>query len=316
MRVIDRIKKFIFLMGAAVMLSMAGITTLWAQQQGSVEYYLQLIEKNTAGILTQVNNLPSYLAALGAFLLSWMAPDDSSTTEQLQGSFATIGSSIIEDIDAQKNLQGQLTATLFSPPPPAAPLTPANLSAPATTQNSILKLLPNINDLSYATLIGTPPSPKAPNLAQAPYNYIANASGITLQHTMPGLSWQGSLSGQIKYQNYYNTIMAAKSFNAYVLSNEYAETQNKHKMSAAQQALITQASDSTWMATIATEKLGQVLRQILMFQSQSYVLLTQLVQLQKQSLTAQVMTNSLIIAGYQNNETLMVAKAQGVAPQP
>lgn len=314
MRVKEFIKKFLVLIGAAITLSFATIGTLRAQD-GNTEYYLNLIEQHTKGTLDQVNNLPNYLAGLGAFIVSWMTPDTSQSTTQMQGNFATIGSALVADNEAQSDLQPQLTATLFSPAPPAAPLSPASLALPADAQNSILKILPNVNDLAYSTLLGLPPSPKAPNVAQAPYNYIANASGITLLHTMPGQNWQGSLSNQIKYQNYYNTIMAVKSFNAYVLSQQYVEAQNKNPLTTAQMALVAQASNSEWIANIASEELGIVLRQILMFQSQSYVLLTQLIQLQRQALTAQVMTNSLLVAGYQNSESYMASKAQGVSPQ-
>jgi hypothetical protein len=312
MRVVRRMMKFVLLIGVSIILTFTSLSNIWAQGGGDL---LAQIAANTAGILTNVNNLPNYMQSLGNYIISWMTNDTSSTTQQMQGSFANIGGAIVQDSTTQTALQAQLTATQFSPPPPASPLTPANLSAPANSPNSILNSLPNINDLAFATMLGKPPSPKAPNVAKSPYNYIVNASGITLPHAMPGMNWQGTLTNQIKYRNYYNTLMSIESFNAYVLSSQYAEAQSGNALTTAQNTLVSQASSSTWIAQIATEELGKVLRQILMFESQSYVLLTQLVQTQKQMLAAQVMTNSILIASLQNTESLLVSNAQGIPPQ-
>jgi hypothetical protein len=78
--------------------------------------------------------------------------------------------------------------------------------------------------------------------------------------------------------------------------------------------LVTQAGNATWLKNIAAEEIGIVLREILVFQSQSYVLLTQLVQTQKQLLTATVMSNTLMIQNNRQNEAYLAAKAQGVTP--
>lgn len=317
MRAINWLKKFIALMATALALTVVIVPNLAAQ--GDSTSLLQLIANNTSGILQQVNTAPSTLSnvlqSLATYITSWTSNDTSKFTTQAQGIFGNIGASITNSTNAQLGMQPQLLATQLSPLPPSAPFTTANIKAPSNAPNSILSILPNVNDLSYASLLGTPPSPKAPNAAQSPYNYVVNASGITLAHVMPGLNWQGNVSDQAKYRNYYNTIMASESFNAYVLSNQYAQSQNNNGLIAAQNQLISLATSTNWFTSIASQELGVVLRQILMFESQNYVLMTQFMQIQNQLLAAQVMTNSLLIASAQNTETLLVSKAQGVSPQ-
>jgi hypothetical protein len=111
--------------------------------------------------------------------------------------------------------------------------------------------------------------------------------------------------------HYYNTVMAAESFNGYVLANQYAESQTNNGLSQAQLSLVTQASSSDWIANVASEQMGMVFRQLLMFESQLYVLMTQMLQTQKQLLIAQAMTNALLIATNQMNEGILASKAQG-----
>ena len=129
---------------------------------------------------------------------------------------------------------------------------------------------------------------------------------------MPGNNWQGSKNSVDKYSNYYNTIMSVESFNGYILSNQYADGAQFNNL---QNTLIKQASDGqSWFSQVATENMSTVLRQILMYESQVFVLLSQLVQTQRQMVTAQAMTNTLLIAVNQNNETQLVASAQNVRP--
>lgn len=306
----DGIKKVSILVASSLLVSIANITNTYAENEG----VLQQIAINTQNILQRVNDLPMILAA---FIADLTAADESDQTAQMQGSFVSLGNVINEGLGKQNDTstQMQLTAELFSPPPPASKITVADLTAPPNNQNSILKILPNVNDLSYLTIMGSPPSPKAPNVAQAPYNYILNSSGISLLHTMPNLNWQGALVDQLRYSNYYNTVMAIESYNGYILSQLSAEAQSGNALTKSQQDLIQKASSSDWLQQVSSEKMGIVFRQILMFQSQTYVLLSQLIQTQKQLLTAQAMTNTLLVTSMQVAEPTLVSRAQGVNPQ-
>lgn len=268
------------------------------------ENYLYNIMQYTKGTLKAVNALPSYLNNIfGRLAISWLAPDDTKSTADMQANFATIGYLAAQNAAVQNGLQQQLMADLLNQPI-------ANFTTPAQ-RPAILNILPNVNDLSYATMLSLPPVPKGP---ASPYNYIKAASGISNTHAIPGANWQGSARDQLKYTNYFSTVTAIESFTAYVLSDQYAENQNGNGLNTVQTSLINQASNSTWLAQVATEELGKVLRQILMFESQNYVILTQLLQTQKKLLTAQVMTNSLLISNNLPMENLLVSNAQGVPP--
>ena len=267
---------------------------------------LLAIAQNTYATLQAVNTLPNFLSTETQVALSWLQQDTSSTTTAMQASFATLGNLVVQDYNTQLAGQLQITADLLG-----QPLT--NMTTP-TNNPMVLSYIPNVNDLSYLSIMGQPPVPKATNASLSSYNYLKNAAGVNISHIIPGTSWQGKSADQARYQNYFNTVIAVESFNGYALSNQYADVQNGNSFTTTQNSLISQASASSWIVQISTEQLGVVIRQLLMFESQSYILLSQLVQTQKQLLSAQVMTNSLLILNNQNNESYLVAKAQGVQP--
>ncbi|SRR5579883_298944 len=268
--------------------------------------YLQQIANNTYNTLVAVNNIPAYLNTVTQMALSWLAveTDSSSFIPQTQQSFASLGYWSTQDITTQNAMQQQLVADMLRVPV-------SDFTNPAD-KPEILNLFPTVNDIAYATVLGIPPAPKGSSSA---YNYIKNASGVNIYHVMPGLNWTGTKTDKDKYSAYYNTITSVTSYNGYILSQLAAENQNGNQLSALQSQLINQASNSTWLAQMSTEDLGKVLRDILLFQSQSYVLLTQLVQTEKQILAAHAMTNSLLLLYGQMNESQLVSKAQGVQPR-
>lgn len=282
-------KKMATLAGAAIVVSTLSISNSYADSAS--DSYLYYIMQYTYGTLQSLNDISAKL----------FKQDDSDATSQLQSNFASLGNTIVQNYNMQNSYQAQLTADLFG----------QDIKTFGGDKPAVLNVIGNINDLAYSTMLGLPPVPKAPSL---PLNYIKNAGGLTLVHTIPNPNWQGTDEDVKRYQNYYNTIMAVESFNGYVLSNQYAEYQNGNTFTTTQNNLISQASNSDWISKIATEDLGIVLRQLLMFESQNYVLTTQLLQTQKQLLAAQVMTNALTIMTQQNAEDLLVSNAQGVKP--
>jgi hypothetical protein len=296
---VNYIKKLFVLVGAAAVISMTNLSSIKAAGESS-DFYLRKIMEYTYGTLQAVNNLPTYLSNITALTISWLAADDTGTTASMQANFTSLGNALVSSTAMQNNLQSQLNADLFG----------GNL--PSTTQ------LPNANDVVYSILLNQPifakdprNKPGAPPSVDPLYNYIKNTAGIGFSHSMPLNSWQGNIVSQTKYRNYYNTIMSIESFSAYVLSNLYAEAKNNNQFTQLQASLISQASDAKWLAQAATEELGKVLRQILIFQSQAYVIMTELLSTQKQLLTAQVMNNTLLMLSNQNNEKILLQDATG-----
>ncbi|MBV9575049.1 MAG: hypothetical protein JO149_00300 [Gammaproteobacteria bacterium] len=293
------LKKFFILLGAASLVSLVSMSNVKADTTPPNPDYLALIEQHTNNILQRVNDLPTYLQNLAQMAIAFTTPDTSDTTAKIQGNFTQLGNLLNQNLTTQITMQQQLNADLLGP-------------------NTTRTTMPYANDLIYSTVLGQPFFPTDPRnppgktpTTNPIYNYIKNSSGIGISHLQPS-TWNGPLLEQQKYQNYYNTVMAIESFNAFVLSNQYADGGQLNNL---QQTLIAQATDpQNWLGQVASENIGFVLRQILLYQSQMFVLLTQLVQTEKQIATAAVMTNSLLILNNQQNENMLITKAQGVRP--
>ncbi len=297
-----QLKKILIFIGIIVPLASIFIAPASAQNESAIA---------TVGAAASAvaNETVSLLEMIVRALANIIQPDNTKTspTPQLQTYFAGIGAAYLQNVAIQNNpsLLLQLTASELNQP----------LSSFSSKNPVIASLLPNLNSLIYSSMLGIPPVPK-PALPPVPLTYIENAGALNAIHIMPGLNWQGQTTDQQKYYNFYSTIMAIESFDGYVLSHLLANTINNNSLTPLQNALITQVTSSNFIAQIASETIGQVLRQLLIFTSQSYVLLTQMVNLQREQLTAQVMTNSLLILSNQQNETLLADKAQGIQPTP
>jgi hypothetical protein len=265
---------------------------------------LQLISQNVYATLQQLNTLPDFLNNAAVFILNLTSADTSDTTAQLQTTFTGIGNDI-----ATTNAYTSDPSNILNVTAAALQVSVNQFSAGNNAPAPILTTIPNVNDLAYSTILGMPP---VPNTNSNPSNYIVNAAGLQFPHIAPSSSWRGR--DKATYGYYYNTIMAAQTFNAYILNNLVAENVNGNQFSTLQTNLISEASSAAWLATISSEEIGKVLRQILMFQSQNYLLMTQLIQTQKQLLTAQVMGNSLAVVMNQDKENYLATKAQGLKP--
>jgi hypothetical protein len=257
---------------------------------------LNEIAQYTNGTLTAVNNLPTYMSSLVQMALAWMSPDTSDETATMQGLFGTYSSSMVTSNAAQLSMQPQILSDYFG------------TSVTTTT-------LPYANDLSYISLLGKlyfTPDPRVqagqPSSAVNPaYNYIENAAATSFTHTIPGGSWSGYASDQIRYASFYKAVSAVQTFDAYVISQ--ALTDYNAGTPAAQAQLLTQASSSDWFAHIASEQIGIVLRQILMYNSQTFVVLSELLQTAKQQVEAQAMTNTMLIIEGASNESILMSRA-------
>jgi type IV secretory pathway TrbF-like protein len=124
---------------------------------------------------------------------------------------------------------------------------------------------------------------------------------------MPGSNWNGNPGDQAKYSSFYNTITAVETYNAYILSQ--LVTDNLAALSTSQKALTDMANGSNFFSQVASETVGVVLRQILMFESQSFIVLTQMLEVQKQLLASQAMTNTMLMNTGTTTEQILLRKA-------
>lgn len=264
--------------------------------------YLAEISSYTNSILSIVNQLPTYLAKMPLLATTWLASDNaasdpinwSSNWSNEQTWLSTLSSNALTNEANQLALQTSLLTSFFGA---------ANISA-GNPQN--------LNDLSYTTLLGAPLlSPDPRSGANAPLNYLTNASSLAITYPIPGPGWRGNAQAQKNYTAFYNTVVAVQTYNAYVLSRLYEDSQTFSSDTSLRNQLIKQSSNSDWFTSVISNDLGWVLRQILLYSSQGYVLMDQLVQTQKQMLATIAMTNSLLVAnsGYQASN--LISKAQG-----
>lgn len=324
------LKKIATLLGTLLILAQTS-----AAQAQSAEGYLKIIAANTTQIARYVNEkLSVTMTKFDKYLMSWLGDDQAQktatkTTADMQANFADFGSSL----QTVSNVQNTTAQTVLN----AALLnntsdTTIMLNTMGTAPSSSIaneKSLRYANDLVYTSLLDKPFFPNDPRKnAQFALNYIRNASALNMYHPIPGgpgTAWNGSDEGFKRYQNYFNVVMSVESFNAWVLSDHYAQyLQEKNDQAKAakdgkkytplRDRLLKQATDSDWFLKVTTEPLTFIMRQMLMYQSQLFVLQMEAIRYQKQMATAQVMTNSLLIANNLMNENVLIASARGTQP--
>ena len=264
--------------------------------------YLTNIQNYTNSILSVINQLPTYLAKIPILAATFLATDNSSNDpvnwstqwSNEQNWLSTLGSNTLNNEANQTTLQTSLLTSFFGS---------ANIAA-GNPQN--------LNDLSYTTLLGIPllsPDPRSD--VNSSLNYLMNASGLGITYPAPSAGWRGPQLAQKNYVQFYNTVVAVQTFNAYVLSRLYEDSHTLATDTSLRKQLITQSSNSNWFTSVISNDLGWVLRQLLLYSSQSYVLLDQLVQSQKQMTASLAMTNTLLIANSGFQASTLLTKAQG-----
>jgi len=283
---------------AALLTLFLGIQSASAQQQ------VQDVsaENSLTSILAIVNQLPTYLKGVANMAVTFLASDDQSsdpvnwstnwTNEQTW--LSGLSTNALTNQANQITLQQSLLSSFFGA---------ANISA-GNPQN--------LNDISFTTLLGQPLlSPDPRSGVNASLNYLTNASSLGVSYTTPSAGWRGTQQAQKNYIGFYNTITAVQTYNAYVLSGLYEDSQTLSNDNSLRSQLITQSSNADWFTSVITNDLGWVLRQILLFSSQTYILMDQLLQTQKQMLATLAMTNSLLVANSGFQASSLLSKAQG-----
>lgn len=268
---------------------------------------LQYITQNTYNILQKVNTLPDFFTTISTYFDNLISSDASDTTSQMIPNFTQVGNAIITANNTATDASNAIQMSALTINSPIA-----DFSSIGGAKPTVLNKVPNINEISYSTMLGLPPvSTNGANTD--PTLYLKNAAGLNYPHIQPQDGWQG-VATLPKYKAYYNTIMATESFNSFVLNRLMNENTNGSQYNAYQNTLVSQATGSTWLTSIGSEEIGKVIRQILLYQSQSYVLMSQIAQTQKDILTALVLANTLQIQGNQDKESALVTKAQNIKP--
>lgn len=269
----------------------------------SINSIIQNISNNTDAILKNINIMFTYMTQLSTFAQTWLNadntpgtnPDWSANWSNEQNALANLSNLTLQNESNQFSMQQQLLNNFF------------NLN---TVNNNTLD---NINDLSYTTLLNAPlitPDPRGNDVDSAT-NYLLNVSGLTLPLQQPDTNFNGSQSAQKTYTNFYNTITAVKTYNTFALSRLYLDSKNATNSNNLRNKLIAQSSNSQWFIDVISNDLGWVLRQILLYSSQNYILNDQLLQVAKQIAATAAMTNTLLIANSLTQSYTLLSSATG-----
>lgn len=263
---------------------------------------LNAIASNTSSILDKIQSIFDAMTELRQFAQTWLNSDsdnslDSSSWSDEQNKLATLSDKTQQNEQNQYNMQENLLRNFF------------NLNTKANT-------LTNINDLSYTSMFSTPlvsPDPQGENIDNAT-NYLTNSSGLGFPLIRPSKNFSGRSKAQEYYTNFYNTVTAVQTYNAFALSRLYLdskeENNNANSIRSLRKSLIDQSSNSSWFVNVVSHDLGWVLRQILLYSSQNYILLSQLLEVTKQIAATSAMTNTLLIVsnGLQSEHALKDAR--------
>lgn len=297
-----RIKHCIMVIAAGSIAATLYIST--ARADSVDEPYLKNIQDYANSILSEINKLPAYITQITEMATSFMASDNGSENpidwgsnwNNQQNLLVTLNSNAVSNETNQYALQQTLLTNFFKA---------ENVSASPP-------IPPNLNDLTYTTLLGQPlvsPDPRAG--ADPAMNYLINASGLSIPLSKPGTGWRGDKTAQLNYQKYYNTMTAVQTYNAFVLSRLYQEGKTTQDNNSTRMKLAAQSGNSDWFSSVINNDLGWVLRQILLYNSQMFLLLDQLLQTQKQMAATLAMTNTLILVSNQFQGNFLLEKAQG-----
>lgn len=266
------------------------------------EPYLKNIQDYTNSILSAINNIPAYLAQITKMAASFMASDNASgdpidwsgSWSSQQNLLVTLNSNAVTNEANQYALQQTLLSNFFGA---------KNVTASPPTPY-------NMNDLSYTTLLGQQLATSDPRTGDFAMNYLVNASGLGIPLEMPNDGWSGDKESKLNYKKFYNATTSIQTYNAFVLSRLYQESKTTNQNTTRMQ-LIAQSGSPDWFSAIISNDLGWVLRQILLYNSQLFLLLDQLVQSQKQMTATLAMTNTLIMVSNQFQGNFLLQKAKG-----
>lgn len=282
----NMLKKRIRQMSAGILVCLLLIPSSFAADEDPAAASAALLAKildTTTAILAQVQQIPVYIKTITEMAASWIDTKDNDTIANNQFGFASLNKNYADSVPQQVSLSQKFTQELL-------------MSGSTNKTNPALPY--NANELAYTVLLGQPIAAipqAAPGASQQTLDtliqaYIKNVSGTNLALKQVNPLWRDS-DAKKQYQTMYNTVTAIASYNVYILSGLYKQ----QDQDTLRTSLMDQASNSDWFKQVASETLGLVLRQMLMYTSQIYVQLDRLIKVQQQQLAAQAMTNTLLV---------------------
>ncbi len=311
MRFFNSIKKIIILAVTLFSISAFYSTNINAQESGGGGSSTDQLLAKIYAVLQQIDkNVTTIGTSLVEYILNWTNPDTSDEPKNSVSAYTqTLGNNIqvqngLDKDQAGVGIQKELLNDLF--------LGVTNL--------------PTVNNLTFISLLKIPyslPGAKPATKQNPPnpaYAFVKNAAGLNMTHFPP---WGGKLnankpvSDQQSYADYYSIVMSIESYDAYLLSEFYIDYfVNKTPLTQQQVTMINQSTQTDWFKQLASQPLGYVLRQILLYESQVFVVLTELLQTNKKMLAAQAMNNTLLILSNGMNEKILFQKSANLPITP
>lgn len=303
---IETLKKIAVLIVAALCVTLVYVKDTLADNSEGYLYWIMQFTNQTANSVQNLYNL-TYQNTVGSESMNGKDDGSDGTQSkfaQTQDLFYRFGKGYVDSRNLQ-NDKGEVKR-LFAD---QLGVSAGDLGVDGLMNGKILNALPNANEYAYSTTLGIPPVSGG---GTDVYNYVKNAAGFNIVHPVPDKSWQGKDADIDTYKRYFYTITAIQSFNSYILNQIQTDARANKDSTSLQNQLVAMASDNNWLAQVASQSMGKVYRQILLFESQNYVINTQIQQYQRQLLEAQAMTNSLLILFNQQNESQLVRRAKGL----
>lgn len=254
-------------------------------------------KKKPSDFLNRIaDNTYAFLKAFNYYSLNWLQIYPTPSSNELDSLFGKY-------IDtSQTTFQDQLTF-INSPNSLYSLDNPPMYIFKSTTPGATMNFATLVKQNSKNERTGEP-EPVDPAIKKNAMYYVKNASGINFPHASPDTMAAGKNVRAInKYVAYYNAITSVSSYSAYLLSAHLADLQKDFKLSQIQMDLKSTASNNDWLSHVNEEQsIGVILRQLLLFTSQMYVVSLQQLETERQLLSAIAMTNSLAILANGNYE--------------
>lgn len=329
---INFLKKISVLFFAVLAVGIANISSLRAQGDCNCQ-----TAENTKGILATINTFPKIYGDILAKLIKLTIADNGdekdesgnpveSPTTQLTEKFSKYDSAIMDMTKSKSADEEKYTAmkqfedTAFADANPDAGKDPSGqpIIDPKTGQPKIVDYTGiNKDELSYSKVIQKSEKKDDPQREKQVLSYIKTVAGLNLFHKTQG-DFRGGKQEAEAYKRFVNTMLAAETYNSYMLAQMYTKYKNQDKdnfLGEEQIKLIEQAKDSDWLVKVRAEPISFVIRQLLLYTSQLLVVQFEMIQIQQKNhqemMISQGVTNTLLMLIGQYSENQMLRSATG-----